>query len=103
MTEQTAVKVSDVGIGGEVQKYYPILFMVKERDDEPIRYYLEDVQAWAVGDISGIVGREREVIMGLAQNMLDGLERTEVKLMLGGNLASAKRIESREQEVHHGD
>ena len=96
-----ADKVNDVGIGDEIQKYYPILFEIRVHDDELIRYYLKDVQAWAVGDISGIAGAEREIIMGLAQAMLNDLEKWEAQNWLEFQ-ESATRIESREQEEHHG-
>jgi len=61
---------------GEAAKYYPILFQIGEQD-ERVTYYLEDLRAWADGDVSSIDGMEHQVIMGLAQAVLNYTERAE--------------------------
>lgn len=63
---------------GKVAKYYPVLFQITDTEqDKQATYYLEDLRAWADGDVSGIAGMERHVIMGLAQAVISYTARGE--------------------------
>lgn len=86
-------EVASVDIGTEqVAKYYPILFQITEQDKRAT-YYLEDLRAWADGDVSGIAGMERHVIMGLAQAVL---RYTELGEAANPPPEGMRRIERRE-------
>lgn len=90
----TAGSIAARTVGGKVEKYYPVLFQIVDTvQDKRVTYYLEDIRAWADGDIGGIAGMERHVIMGLAQGMLNDLVRIEAT---SPPPEGARRIERRE-------
>jgi len=66
-----------VGVG-QAEKYYPVLFRIVDTvQDKCETYYVEDLRAWASGDISSMAGMEGHVIMLLAQALLAYVERRE--------------------------
>lgn len=53
-------------------KYYPIVVKIDDR-----QFLIEDVRAWANGDLSGIRGLEHQVLTVLAQSALAWVEKWE--------------------------
>lgn len=87
---------ASVGIG-KVTGYCPISFQIAEQNKR-VTYYLEDLRAWANGDLSDIAGVEHQVIIGLAQAVLSYTERMET---ITSAPKGMHRIESREDDEYY--
>lgn len=88
--------VANIVQRAKTAKYYPVLFQISDTvQGKRATYYLEDLRAWADGDIGGIAGMELEVIMGLAQAVTSYTERMEAASPPPEGM---RRIESREDD-----